>query len=385
MYDTIFLHAGLPKTGSTRVQHGLHALARERHLGALAYPEVNAELGPANGARIAREMANARVDAPLRCRLAACIDELLAAAPAGRRRLLISSEHLFFASAEAMAELCRLLAPQARTLRLLVCVRPLPAWTWSIHSQLVKAHACAEPFDARWLRDWSDACADAWLNLDRCPIPAEVVPYDERDLLPALLSVLGEDPAIATAAPAGRVNRGLTTGELALLHAINAAFADEGLCRAISDEFLRRWPEQVRAPLPTAGADALAIFAQELNAQLESLRSPTMMAVKQILFGAGPPAHCAPEVPSQDPAELLAIALRLVAAQQAEYRDDGRHFAALKRAAREMQATGDRFDPIHYLLMYPDLAVHEVDPEVHYRNHGRAEGRAGALKSRYRD
>jgi hypothetical protein len=33
------------------------------------------------------------------------------------------------------------------------------------------------------------------------------------------------------------------------------------------------------------------------------------------------------------------------------------------------------FDPVMYVLLYPDLLEHEVDPYEHFANHGKREGR----------
>lgn len=378
MFDTIYLHAGLPKTGSTHIQDALQVLAQQRMLRSVAYPVVRPDIGSGNGAQLAQVLRSERVDDDVRAQMQACVDELLAAAPVRRTGLLVSSEHFFFATVPAFNALVAMLRPHARHLKLLVCVRPLPAWVWSLYMQEVKAHAQAEPFAAVWLQ----RCADTYLpwlaNLDRFAVEAMVLPYREHGLLASFLAAIGEQPALAAPFADDRVNRSLTAGELELLRRINATFADESLCRAISTRFIQARPDCRTASAPVADTPDFSAFAHSMRARMQGLCSPLLTELKASLFAPSPAADSPPPKPEQD-CDLLGTVLDEIRRQQDAYRRDGQQMAAIRQYARKLEPTRSFFDPIHYLLLHPDLALHEVDPETHFRNHGRAEGRASGL------
>ncbi|HEY2345869.1 MAG TPA: hypothetical protein VGH80_08290 [Xanthomonadaceae bacterium] len=383
MYDTIYLHAGLPKTGSTHVQNGLQHLSMEGLLGRVAYPVVSPELGSGNGAIVSALLRSAEVDADVEARLEACLHELLAAAQGQSPDLLISSEHFFFATVEALSAFRRMLLRHARTVKLVVCVRPLRDWTWSLYMQMVKAHLLSDDFDVAWLARWGDTWLPNFANLDRFDAEAIAFPYRDRGLLADLLAAIGEDEGLARHFPEGRVNRSLGATELGIVRKVNAAFADEVLSRAISDHYTITWPEDPTAAFPAACEADFRGFAAAFEDRLEPLQGATMRAVKELLFADAPLAANARDKAGHDDRDLLGIALSEIRRHQDFYRLDGQQCHAMKREAQALEPTRDFFDPIHYLLMYPDLCIPEIDPELHYRNHGREEGRASGLKGKH--
>ena len=56
LLDTIFLHAGLPKTGTSAIQEGLRSLSQAGRLGRVAYPCPDPAAGAGNGTALAREL-----------------------------------------------------------------------------------------------------------------------------------------------------------------------------------------------------------------------------------------------------------------------------------------------------------------------------------------
>lgn len=382
MYDTIYLHAGLPRTGSTHVQNGLQHLSLEGRLGRVAYPVVSPELGSGNGAIVSALLRSASVDADVEARLETCLHDLLSAVQRPAPDLLLSSEHFFFATVEAFSAFRSMLLRHARVVKLVVCVRPLREWTWSLYMQMVKAHLLSDSFDAAWLGRWSDTHAPYFANLDRFGTETIVFPYRDRGLLATLLGVVGEDEALAGIFPEGRVNRSLGAGELEIVRKVNAAFGDEALSRAISDHYTITWPEHPTAGFPAGCEEDFLGFADAFADRLEPLQGATMRAVKELLFAQAPAAATLRDEAGPDERDLLAIALSEIRRHQDFYRLGGQQCHAMKRQAQAMEPTRDFFDPIHYLLMYPDLCIPEIDPELHYRNHGREEGRSSGLKDR---
>lgn len=377
MFDTIYLHAGLPRTGSTHIQDALQALSQQRLLRRVAYPVVRPDIGSGNGAQLAHVLRSERIDDDVRAHMQACVDELLAAARGRGADLLLSSEHLFFATVPAFDALVTLLRPLARRVKLLLCVRPLSAWVWSLYMQEVKAHAQAEPFAAPWLQRCADTYLPWFANLDRFPVGSLVLPYCEHGLLQSFLTAIGEQASLAAPYADVRVNRSLTAGELELLRRINAAFADESLCRAISTRFIEERPDYRTASPPATDTQDFAAFAAALQVRMQGMASPLLTDLKASLFAPSPVADALSQ--TGEDSDLLSTALEEIRRQQEAYRDDGQQMAAIKRYARTLEPTRAFFDPIHYLLLHPDLALHEVDPKTHFRNHGRSEGRASGL------
>ncbi|WP_290887686.1 hypothetical protein [Arenimonas sp.] len=382
MLDTIFLHAGLPKTGTSAIQEGLRSLSRAGLLARVGYPCPDPAAGAGNGTALARELIFTNPAPTPTGRLQSLVGELVAANAGRAPNLLISSEDLCYADVEKFSRLREVLRDHARSVRLLVAVRPFRPWSYSVYLQLVKAHALAADFDAEWLRGHARDFLWYFRNLDRFGVDTTVFRYRHADLLRHFLGLVGEDEALAAKVPDTVANRSLAVEELGVLRAINAVFADEALGRAVSDAFARRWPERQGARFPADRASAFAAFAADFARQLDELPGPVMDQVKAILFAPGDeasaatPAQAAPERLGADELEVALRALR-------EHFNARIEDAALHRGLLDYSAglarTADAFDPVHYLLMHPDVLRAGTDPRQHFEQHGRAEGRPAAF------
>lgn len=385
LLDTIYLHAGLPKTGSSHLQDGMHALSRAGLLARVGYPCSNPGLGTGNGSALARELIFTNPAPTSTARLQACVQDILDASDGRAPALLISSEDLCYADVEKFSRLRQVLLGHARSVKLLVAVRPLKAWSYSVYLQLVKAHGLAADYDEAWLRGHAGDFMYYFRNLDRFGVDTVCFRYRDRDLLRGFLALLGEDETLASRVPDTVANRSLSVEELGVVRAVNAAFGDEAVCRKVSDELLRQRPERRGARFPAQREADFSRFAADFTRQLDQCPGPVMDAVKAILFDAAdPPAPTAPEGAAM--AGLLAapdvdIALRALRAHfEATAQDAASHRRLLDQAAG-LERSADGFDPVHYLLMYPDVLQAGIDPWRHFQEHGREEGRAASLKA----
>ena len=77
--------------------------------------------------------------------------------------------------------------------------------------------------------------------------------------------------------------------------------------------------------------------------------------------------------------KALDVTLRNIWPMVSSYMRDAQSFHLLRQISKTMEPTDAVFDPIHYLLMYPDLAKPGATPWAHYQNHGKREGRKSAL------
>lgn len=382
LLDTIFVHAGLPKTGTSAIQEGLRSLSQAGLLGRVAYPCPDPAAGAGNGTALAGELIFTNPAPTPTGRLQALVGDLVAANVGRAPSLLISSEDLCYADVEKFSRLREVLLGQARSVKLLVAVRPFKPWSYSVYLQLVKAHALAADFDADWLRGHARDFLWYFRHLDRFGVDTTVFRYRHADLLRHFLGLIGEDEALASKVPDTVANRSLAAEELGVLRAINAVFADETLGRAVSDAFARRWPERRGARFPADRAEAFARFAAEFARQLEALPGPVMDEVKAILFAPddAPPAASAPQAaPDRHGAAEVEVALRALRDHFRSCADDAALHRGLLERSAGLARTADAFDPIHYLLMHPDVLRAGTDPREHFEQHGRAEGRMAAF------
>jgi hypothetical protein len=384
VYDTIHIHAGLPKTGTTSLQLGMQALSRAGRLTRTAYPVVAPELGPGNGVRLADELLFTNPAPASRPRLQALVDDLLQADASGAPNLLISSEDLCYASVEKFTLLKQVLSAHAREVRMLVAVRPLREWSYSVYLQLVKAHALAADYDVRWLQAHRPEFLWYFRNLDRFQVATTCFAYRRSGLLLAFLQLIGEDPALAAAVPEAISNRSLSIAELELLRLVNSVFHDQALCRSLSEALSGSGVARPPARFPAAGEPGFQVFSADFAADLQQLPGPVMAAASTILFEE--PAATAVDLPEPPSAprslatDDVALALQAIRSHCDQRAGNAAGLERLRAYAANLQPTASRVDPIHYLLLHPDLLGSGVDPGWHYREHGQREGRDSAFE-----
>jgi hypothetical protein len=363
----------------------MHLLSRSGRLRRVAYPFANPELGTGNGSAIAREIIFTNAAETTTQRLQECVQDVLRANDSAAPNLLISSEDLCYADVEKFSRLKEVLLGHARSVKLLIAIRPLKTWTYSVYLQLVKAHALAADFDAEWLRAHSADFLFYFRNLDRFGVDTTTFRYQEKGLLRLFLAQVGEDPDLAAEIPDTVANRSLSVEELPVVRAVNGVFQDEALSRMISDELLKGRPERRGARFPMQCEPSFQDFAADFARRLDQFPGPVMSAVRAILFDtAAQPARGETGPGAPDPGLLPAgevkVALRAI---RKVFDARSASVAAHQRLldyATGLPRTEACFDPIHYLLMHPDVLSAGSDPWEHYQQHGRQEGRKSAFE-----
>ncbi len=392
MFDTIYVHAGLPKTGSTFIQNGLQALSRAGLLSRVAYPVANPELGSGNGSALSQALIFTNPAETTRPQLESYVDDLLNANRGPARNLLISSEDLCYADVEKFARLKEVLLTHGKEVRLIVSARPLRAWTYSVYLQLVKAHALAADYDEAWLEAHTGDFLYYFRNLDRFNVDAITFRYQGKGLLRVFLRLIGEDEGLANQVPDAIANRSLSLEELEVMKTVNRVFRDEAVSRLISRHLVNAEPIREGARFPARREDQFQAFASTFALKLDRFPGPVMNAIKKILFDEQPPPPAAERgndgAGKNDddrgglPAFEVEVALRALQELLAAKGGSRAAHDQLLAYAAGLKRTSESFDPIHYLLMHPDVLSAGMDPWLHFQEHGRAEGRAGAFKLR---
>ena len=386
LFDTIYLHVGLPKTGSSFIQDSMHTLSQASLLTRVGYPCSSPELGTANGTELARELIFTNLAHTTTERLQACVRDIVQANQSATADLLISSEDLCYADAEKFSRLKQVLFGHAKSVKMIGAIRPLKAWSYSVYLQLVKAHALAADYDAAWLRAHSADFLFYFRNLDRFETETIIFRYQEKNLLRHFLGLIGEQEALASKVPDTVVNRSLSVEELGVVRAINGAFGDESLCRNVSETLVRHQPDRRGAGFPAHLDADFQRFAADLRHQLDAFPGPVMNAVKEILFDVEQPRSLSGS-PLDGPAPAMLtvaeveIALRAIRAFFGTKIDDVSLHRKLVEYAYGLERTETRFDPVHYLLMHPDVLRSGSDPWLHFQRHGKEEGRKSAFKN----
>jgi hypothetical protein len=387
VFNTVFLHTGLPKTGSSYLQDSMHSLSQAGLLSRVAYPVATPDLGTGNGSVLAAELIFTNPKPTTTERLQALVEEIVQASGETAGNLLISSEDLCYADLEKFSRLTQVLLTHARSVKLLVCIRPLRDWSYSVYLQLVRAHALSADFDADWLRQHTDDFLFYFRNLDKFGVDTVCFRYQQSDLLPRFLGLLGEDPALASEVPETVVNRSLSVGELGVVRAINSAFGDEAVCRHVSDALIGQHPGACGARFPANRLADFEVFQAQFSQHLDHIPGPVMNSAKAILFEAAaqataptPPQGMAPEgtLATAD----IEAALRSLRGFFEARIDEGGLYRKLLGHASTLESSWTSFDPVHYLLMHPDVLRAGCDPLEHYNEHGRSEGRLSSFRQK---
>lgn len=384
MFEKIYIHIGLPKTGSTAIQNCMEALSRAGELKVVSYPVFGAErdwqsIESGNGAAIAELLAPDITPEFCAVRLQEAFYELLGACEPSSRVLVISSEHFFSAAAERFLLFKELLLKHAVDIELIMCARPLSEMCYSAYHQFVKRHGCSLSYGSEWFSIFvGDLLFSRFESIGQWGVDGSVVRYKKQGLLGDFLSVIGEESNLAARFENRRVNRSLTESELDLMLKINAVFESKPLSMRISDRWIYARPEVSSFETVHDVGALYELFHLEVSARKDLYKIEAVRKLIEILgFGSddgNDQSVCVGGGAGNKEAqsdELLLMAL-----------DEIKHFMGLEAElgayTNQLKVTKEAFDPVHYLLLNRDVLAAGVDPVWHYKEFGAAEGRVSA-------
>lgn len=380
MFNKIYLHIGLPKTGTSYLQNALDALSRSGLLAHTSYPVLNnnddhTTIQSGNGEAIAFQLLSKEVPDFCAQTVTRLTEKLLAAADHSKANLLISSEHFSDADTSRMLYFLDILKAHSVSIEVLLFVRPVDRLCHSRYHQEVKRHAESRAYGADFFRTFCERLLKQVESIGSLPCSVNLFDYKRRGLLAVLLKFLGEDPDVQISFTDQTVNRSLTDEELRLLRQINALFKRPELSTCISDRWIYANP-QARSKVEDADRERLfAVLRQVFSEQGERIAAPICQDLLQRLLPAAEGLqgaelgrhHVSPD--DQTCAEdLIQMALEEISRSMSMEEKVGEY-------AKQLAPTRDLFDPVHYLLLNRDVLAAGVDPVQHFKQFGRNEGR----------
>lgn len=386
LFEKIYIHIGLPKTGSTAIQNCMEELSRAGKLRAVSYPVLGAERGEqliqsGNGAAIAKILAPDITPSFCASHLQDAFAALVDTADSSRKVLLISSEIFSSASAERVKYFKELLFEKSKNIELIICARPLNEMCYSHYHQAVKRHGYSLGYGCDWFSQFiNESLFPRLQSVDQWDVTGSVLEYKKDQLLHDFLALIGEDVRLAHPLEGQRINRSLTQEELILLLQINAVFQSEPLSMRISDSWIHARPQLLSMESLHDTAALLALFHQKYSSLKGSIKGDAVKEVIAIIGSGGEDestlSNNGQVKTSIDSAfqsdHLIPVAL-------GEIKKFMNLEADLGAYTCQLNSTREAFEPIHYLLLNRDVLATGVDPVVHYREFGKAEGRPSAF------
>lgn len=388
MFEKIYIHIGLPKTGSTAIQNCMEALSRSGELSVVSYPVFGAEKGEqsiqsGNGAAIAALLAPDITPVFCAVRLQEVFAALVGACEPSKKVLLISSEVFFSASEERFLHFKNLLLGVSKDIELIMCARSLGEICYSSYHQVVKRHGYSLGYGSNWFSSFiNDLLCSKLKSVDQWGVVGRVLKYKNDKLLYDFLGLIGEDVALAKRFEARRVNRSLTQEELDLLLKVNKVFGSVPLSTRISDAWIRARPEVLSVE---SLGDTTALY-ELFDQRYSSLnRLFTNHAVRKVIEIIGfndsdeSALNLADRVTSNSIDDNCPQSDYLLSMALGEIKKFLGLDAALGAYTGQFNTTQEVFDPVHYLLLNRDVLAEGVDPVLHYKKFGKAEGRPSAF------
>jgi hypothetical protein len=391
MFEKIYLHTGLPKTGTSYLQSALDVLSRQDAWVRTSYPVLNGNenftrIQSGNGEAIAFQLLEKHVPDFSKETILRLTQTLFDAADRSKPNLLISSEHFSDAAPARLAFLLELLGAQAQAVEVIVFVRPIDRLCHSRYHQQVKRHSQSAGYDESFFNGFSVRLASQVSLVGALSNRVHVFDYTRTGLLGVLLEFLGENPALEASFNNQVVNRSLTEQEMDLLRSINAVFKSDGLSTSISDRWIYACPEAISAEERANSERVFDVFNQVVSANTSRLGTATCREILGRLLPDVAPAALnvgASEVASAvvDEAPVVAYREDLLRMALEEIAKLMNFEQALSEHTQGLMPTCDAFDPVHYLLLNRDVLAAGVDPVQHFKSFGRKEGRFSAFST----
>jgi hypothetical protein len=288
----IWLHIGMPKTGSSAIQAWLREHRKALSEAGVFYaPDPKEEEGPAwsitsgNAVRLGRQLSEPVEPVYAEDPIATFAERF---ASPGHPTSIVSSEILAGALPDRLARLGEAL--KGKDIRVLALVRDHYGHAFSLWHQVIKRSGWSGSFADFVRKHYNDPQSRVLRVFEGVfgPEAITLIHYDEvaDRLIPAVLGAMGIQPPADAAAPV--VNRSLTPVEAEVLAECNRLHGgSQQISRRLSDHLLYKHPE--RATRPELDEEAAALIAERGEGGVR--------AINERWFGGKPVLSAKPPAP----------------------------------------------------------------------------------------
>lgn len=242
-FDTIYIHPGLAKCGSSYLQNAFCILEQRGALMNTTYPKImntdkfEAHYG-GNLAPLHKQLEKNRHDS----KIEDTWRQLLSHANHTKRNILLSREGLLQLPPDQLKRLEQLLLKYCNRIVILVVVRPFAEYVYSLYCQGVQRKDYQFNFES-WLTHGAesfekrlfDRGTKHFKSLIESGIEYEIIPYSKTQLLEDFLPQIGESALIADQLPKATVNRSLTQNEQHLYKILRDKTKNRDLLTAVKN------------------------------------------------------------------------------------------------------------------------------------------------------
>jgi len=215
-------------------------------------------------------------------------------------------------------------------------------------------------------------------------IPTIFIPYRKSGLLEVFLNEINESES-AELFDDIKVNRGLSFEETNLLKITNSIFKDDGLSAAISDLLIKTNPNIASQPKLDETADIVKKHLPAITTYFDSVDNPLADSFRELFLAdedvleesINASAVESNTAQSQElfPLFLEAIYARLTSGELPQLALLNYMVNVAPLLCPKLEPSQEFFDPVHYLLLNPDVLAAGLDPAEHYKTSGMAEER----------
>ena len=243
----LFIHAGLPKTGTSYLQNCFELFEKQGDLEQINYPLIKEhdsffEIHSGNASSVGHYLSPKLNPSFNEDELHNRINLLLDQVRNPSNPVLFSSEYFSTAPIERVEPMKNYLLKLGYEIELIVVVRPLRQLLFSNYMQSVKRHGCGDAFED-WVVHVAKRLPALYIkNIQAYELPIHLIRYNTDDLLPPILDLIGENISLAEKTKDRVVNRSLSRDELIFLRNINATFKDHILSTKISNSLIEKFP-----------------------------------------------------------------------------------------------------------------------------------------------
>jgi hypothetical protein len=385
----LFLHIGMPKAGSTFLQNCFDILDHTGAFKNTSYPNTGYDpaqhgtrMQSGNGiglGNLLSELVTGEFYPDLIKKFVDDLDNNYK-----DKNVLVSSEILFDTHSDRIAYALKLFKERNYSVQTVIVVRSMNEFCHGVYVQWLRMVEGCLPFD-EWVQQvfipYMIRCIDI-VNQYAQDSEIIVLKYSKTNLLKDFIAVLQEDIAIANNIPQPIVNPSLNKSQAEILRVANALFHWNATTAGKFSNLLTKLPiglnEEKFDIISVIGKDQYEKLITDLLSTVETslaeklknaMTSNSTKIESSVDNSIGANNHAC--------GENIIQVLECLASLDRHHKNN---YDLLLEYSKKLHPAIEEFDPIHYLLLNPDVLQSNSDPFEHYQVYGKKEVRYSKFK-----